>query len=207
MRLLIILIVAAFIAGVMVFEASSMRKDKKRRDRNEVLRALGSTDVLIGRYNRCLNEFKVIQEDVQSRIEKTKDLTALQKANAIIEEFDVSRKQVHDYLDGIDPDVITLAEIMARNDSADVQLCNMEDAVKMLQKVRPVKKEPEEHLFDYSQMVNDTRTYFSGCKSKDDVRARYKALVKAFHPDGGHGDADTLIKVKEEYERELQKFA
>ncbi len=44
--------------------------------------------------------------------------------------------------------------------------------------------------------------YFKGCKNADEVKARYRKLVKAFHPDDG-GDAEAFQMMQEAYKEAL----
>jgi len=46
--------------------------------------------------------------------------------------------------------------------------------------------------------------FFNGCESESDVKKRYHQLCKVFHPDSDSGDADTFMKIKEEYEHLIE---
>lgn len=49
-------------------------------------------------------------------------------------------------------------------------------------------------------------TLFAGCNSKESLTKRYKNLMKTFHPDNADGDTEMAQKIKETYERLLEKY-
>ena len=42
--------------------------------------------------------------------------------------------------------------------------------------------------------------FFKGCVTEEDLRSRYRALMKIYHPDGDHGDAEVAKRINAEYE-------
>ena len=51
--------------------------------------------------------------------------------------------------------------------------------------------------------MNHTNTYFDGCRSEADIKARYRDLAKQHHPDLG-GDAEIMKAVNAAYESALR---
>jgi len=52
---------------------------------------------------------------------------------------------------------------------------------------------------------NEHLDFFAGCNTDDEIRKRYKALTKAFHPDvGGHHETFTIIQ--NQYEAKLEQM-
>ena len=41
--------------------------------------------------------------------------------------------------------------------------------------------------------------FFSGCKTPEDYKDRYRALMKIYHPDGEHGDVEVTKQINNEY--------
>ena len=54
----------------------------------------------------------------------------------------------------------------------------------------------------HEECVPGTRetVFFSGCETPEDLKARYRALMKIYHPDGEHGDVEVAKRINAEYE-------
>ena len=53
---------------------------------------------------------------------------------------------------------------------------------------RPIASDVQESLF------------FRGCVSEDDMKVRYHMLMRIYHPDSEHGDAEVAKHINSEYE-------
>lgn len=47
--------------------------------------------------------------------------------------------------------------------------------------------------------MNSGDVFFSGCGTRSEYEKRYHELAKVYHPDSGHGDADTFRKITDRY--------
>ncbi len=60
---------------------------------------------------------------------------------------------------------------------------------------------------EYSEVQNNNGSgtqshgYFAGCTTTEELRTRYRALMKIYHPDGMGGDAGTAQRINIEYEQ------
>lgn len=51
------------------------------------------------------------------------------------------------------------------------------------------------------------KSFFEGCDSEEALTKRYKALVKAYHPDSGFGDNESFLEIQKEYDELKKKYA
>ena len=42
--------------------------------------------------------------------------------------------------------------------------------------------------------------FFHGCRTEEELKARYRALMRIYHPDGVGGDAEAAKRINQEYE-------
>jgi Skp family chaperone for outer membrane proteins len=57
-----------------------------------------------------------------------------------------------------------------------------------------------------AQSKKTSESFFVGCDTLEKAKARYKALSRAFHPDTGSGDEESMKQVNSEYEQLLNKL-
>ena len=56
------------------------------------------------------------------------------------------------------------------------------------------------------QNADLTPNFFAGCSTFEQVRTRYMALCKAYHPDTGNGDTETLQTINSQYEGLIAQY-
>ena len=80
-------------------------------------------------------------------------------------------------------------------DNCETAKNDMSRSMQLFDHIHP-KKEPSE----LQEPTSASNTFFLGCDTKEKAEKRYKALSKAFHPDGACGNEDMFKRMKEEYE-------
>lgn len=53
---------------------------------------------------------------------------------------------------------------------------------------------------------SDEFNFFLNCETKEQIMARYRQLIKAFHPDTGNGDEKTAATINLQYEELMKKY-
>lgn len=206
MPTLVALMLAVLVTGTVLAVLIKRRSRKKIEDYNERIRLRNEANLLVSRYNRAVQEYEDVAKQLAAKLDNTRDADARGKANVLMTEFESSRNTVFDMLSSINMDELGSEEIFDTNSRAESIIYDMEEAIKGLRYIRPVRHEIEDEPFDYSRAAKPGVGFFSGCATKDALKSRYRDLVRAFHPDSGHGDSDTLIRIKEEYEKELATY-
>lgn len=58
------------------------------------------------------------------------------------------------------------------------------------------------------QIVSDSQEplFFRGCFTEEDLRSRYRALMKIYHPDGEHGDVEIAKQINHEYDMFIVEY-
>ena len=200
---LMLVILTVFVVLVVVIKRSIKKKETEKADK---FRVISETNLLVSRYNRAVQEYEDVIRQLGMKLDNTHDADARSKANTLMNGFEATRNTVFDLLSCLNTDALAPEDIFDTNSRAESGIYEMEEAVKELRYIRPVRKEIETEPFDYSKVSKAGSSFFSGCKTKEALKSRYRDLVRAFHPDSGHGDSDTLIKIKEEYEKELSLY-
>lgn len=203
---LVVLMLAVLVTGAVLAIIIKRKSRKKLEEYNEKTRLRNEANLLVSRYNRAVQEYEDVARQLAAKLDNTHDADARGKANELMTGFEAARNTVFDTLSSMNMDELDAGDIFDVNSRAESSIYDMEEAIKALRYIRPVRHEIEDEPFDYSKVSSTSVGFFSGCRTKDALKSRYRDLVRAFHPDSGHGDSDTLIKIKEEYEKELATY-
>ena len=72
------------------------------------------------------------------------------------------------------------------------------------------KSNQKERSYQQHKETNTTKdsnlSFFKGCDTWEQVRERYRNLMKTYHPDSGSGDMETSQEINSQYEQLKRKF-
>lgn len=68
------------------------------------------------------------------------------------------------------------------------------------------EQQEQKEEYDHSKKSAGEFNPFAGCSTKEQVKTRYKQLMKSFHPDLGMGDEETAKLLNNEYERLMKQY-
>ena len=161
----------------------------------------------VKRYNYISSQFNTRLASKQTEIISCSDKDAYDKLQYLVKEFNTEIEYAGDYL-------TRSGTCLGQNDKAGSSFClkkcneildKMADVISAIELIKP----KEQYRFKEEKRVvniyqNEQDIFFSGCKSKEDMDARYKAWCKAYHPDSTGGDAQIFKLMKDTYD-ELKK--
>ena len=70
-----------------------------------------------------------------------------------------------------------------------------------MQKVEHRQRRSRTHNYSYTEPPPWTKGHFSGCRTKDEIKKRYRDLCKRYHPDTGSGDEKLMKEVNQQYSK------
>ena len=173
-------------------------------------------DFIINDYNIVIKEIDILEKEFMNeatmRIDTYHELVAImKKIDQTAVEFiewnkklnkNIVKKQVRKYKkDSIN--LINRLEIL--KDYLEELYFIKNKIIKEQEEIREEKEEREKIENINKEKNKNKYIYFNGCKTKDDINKRYKALVKVYHPDNSTGNADIFKDINIEYNKILSE--
>lgn len=161
---------------------------------------------VIKKYNELINMINV--EIIKKRwtIVHANDIEAMKALNKCIENINYLSDTIANYCN-------RFSEAYKNNDMGGANYCLInirENLVSLsidLKTIKDIKvscftnsNSTKEQPIVKETIIN-TVSYFEGCKTKEEIDTRYKALAKVFHPDAKSGDETIFVNIQNEYER------
>ncbi len=201
--------IASFLLFLIVVVLISKPKKKVTYVANEKL------NQVIDIYNTYVERVQSISELFISELNKKQRLIVLQqdgyanqKCMFLVEEFNKSS-------DTIETRLHECKEHLNNGQSNGIEsiLADLDDDILNLKTIYKnlCAIKIERNSFDTVFQTQTTETvssvsYFSDCDTKEKLSARYKSLVKAFHPDTKSGNEEMFKAIQKEYDEMVQKI-
>jgi restriction system protein len=87
-------------------------------------------------------------------------------------------------------------------DANSVLLWNRDELSRMIDNAYSRRKKQSDVIDDSNERILDF-DFFKGCNTKDDIKQRYKDLMKVYHPDKKTGDEQIAKYINDQYEKKL----
>lgn len=72
---------------------------------------------------------------------------------------------------------------------------------------REQQRKEQEYARQQTTNIPKEQDFFAGCNTLDDIKARYKLLMRAYHPDTGIGDIETCQIINAQYDLRCQQYS
>lgn len=196
MYLIIMIILITF--GVLLFV--------KPKPKQQSIDSIDNYNDIIKKYNEIINMINI--EIIKKRwtIVHANDIAAMNALNKCIENINYLSDTIANYcnrfsdacknhdMGGANYCLINIRENLV---SLSIDLKTIKDIkVSCFTNSNSTKEQPV-----VKETIVNTVSYFEGCKTKEELDTRYRALAKVFHPDAKSGDETIFVNIQNEYER------
>jgi hypothetical protein len=219
--------VALVLAACFLLQLFFPKQKRKHSVDGEMLRSLEVQYTSCAtKYNQFLSMYDMVYEKKFKEVQSCADFAAMQVLTDNCETFHDACAKLLPLFDEIHAlagrqEFDAAAE---RLEEADVLLCDLEHAIEAIRTLTPkdtrhasdashasagaahAKEGNAQDAFSHPGRASSGKTdFFSGCASAEAVEKRYKALVKAFHPDNGFGDTQSFQLLQQAYEQKKRE--
>lgn len=205
------LTVIIFFAAIAVIFASRTKRRVQAPTKSDMHSWAMQTNILIDRYNNLNRVFAVNLSKMNNLAVLKEDAEALKEIGFTAERFDEAALKAKEALD--------LAVSSLSKEEAGLfpeRLSEIEQCVEEMQtesdflesiQVKDCRDELRNRSQEHADpKADDEFNFFCGCYTIEETEKRYKALVKAFHPDTGHGDEAYFQRLQNAYEEKRKSL-
>ena len=204
-----VIVVVAIVVSVFIFVTEQNKRIKKEhRDKSNLSVWFNS---LINKYNKCLDEFHQELKQKFELIKRYNDYVSAEKLTIIERQYEQNRAEASNLIVELNTsEFSSFASSKIKSSCARIEDCiaEMESAISLLTSLNPepcYQSKVEEDIPVQNVAIN-RNSYFAGCNDATSVNARYKSLVKIFHPDNNNGDTETFQRIQDEYQKRLARL-
>lgn len=207
-----------FVLSIICVATSGSRSsnEKIQKTINEYENTVNRCNVLIGRICATIEEMK--SEYFVSSADEERAVSLVKEYNDLHSEMVDCNDRIGFYLEK--RNISQYKKYIKRVDCIIAKFQEIYDSLMDVERYMQTKEEwdfyhrkneqASSHWDEYQSYEKETPTetktkekdgFFGGCRSREEIEQRYRALAKVYHPDMPSGDKEMFQKMLEEYER------
>lgn len=228
----IILPIALIIIMLAVSVITLVIADNPKRDYKKVNNKVILDESPVGRYNQFIKKYQETTEELATNIDiKIRNAVLYQDDMAIniiqtyVATANKKSTDMSDYISRAKDciatnDVIGLNYVLQAMEAdlyifgaiiKEIKELRIQDMTKRNRHAYSESNKTQHNDYNYTntqhQAASDISVFFKGCKTKEELTARYKNLAKTLHPDAKGGSTEAFQEMKAEYENLVKEIS